>query len=463
MKEKSGRNVWMTRFEQFPILEYLLKWICITAVAGALIGSASALLLASLNWATDYRESHLWIIACLPLGGLLIGLMYHYWAGTAAKGNNFLIEEIRSSRNIIPFKMAPLVYVGTVLTHLFGGSAGREGTGVQMGGAIADWMSRLFRMHPYDRKIMVQIGISAGFASIFGTPLAGAVFGLEVIVVGRMRYDAIFPIFLSAFFAHFACHGWGIAHTSYCMSEVPGLDIVVLLWVLLASLIFGLVASAFSRSIVLWGQLAKRCVAYPPFRPLLGGVCIALCVWMLGTTKYIGLGVPTIVASFTEVQMWYDFLLKLLLTTFTIWFQGGRGDAALLCRCYVGQRAFRPVASACIFPGGIGLCGRFCRCHQYPNSLHADGHRALWSGGRHLLGRGLRHGLSVFRSYRHLHLAGVGQSEAFGLLETKGSDVAMKALFSSCYLNAFLGVKHRDVRWRVRNGNADYFRIFAAE
>lgn len=95
--------------------------------------------------------------------------------------------------------MAPLVYVGTVLTHLFGGSAGREGTGVQMGGAIADWMSRLFRMHPYDRKIMVQIGISAGFASIFGTPLAGAVFGLEVIVVGRMRYDAIFPIFLSAF------------------------------------------------------------------------------------------------------------------------------------------------------------------------------------------------------------------------------------------------------------------------
>ena len=92
MKEKSERKVWITRFEQFPILEYLLKWICITAVAGGLIGSASALLLASLNWATDYRESHLWIIACLPLGGLFIGLMYHYWAGTAAKGNNFLIE-----------------------------------------------------------------------------------------------------------------------------------------------------------------------------------------------------------------------------------------------------------------------------------------------------------------------------------------------------------------------------------
>lgn len=180
--------------EQLPILWYLLKWTVIGAVAGALIGSASALLLASLNWATDYRENNLWIIALLPLGGLAIGLMYHYLAGTAARGNNFLIEEIRSSRNIIPFKMAPLVYIGTVLTHLFGGSAGREGTGVQMGGAIADFMSRLFKMHPYDRKIMIQIGIGAGFASIFGTPLAGAVFALEVIIVGRVRYDAILPV-----------------------------------------------------------------------------------------------------------------------------------------------------------------------------------------------------------------------------------------------------------------------------
>ena len=95
--------------------------------------------------------------------------------------------------------MAPLVYIGTVLTHLFGGSAGREGTGVQMGGAIADFTSRAFKMHPYDRKIMIQIGIGAGFASVFGTPLAGAIFALEVIVIGRMRYDAILPIFLAFF------------------------------------------------------------------------------------------------------------------------------------------------------------------------------------------------------------------------------------------------------------------------
>lgn len=142
---------------------------------GACIGSASALLLVSLEWATQYREHHLWIIALLPVAGLLIGLMYHYWAGTASRGNNYLIEEIRSPHDIIPFRMAPLVYIGTVLTHLFGGSAGREGTGVQMGGAIADQFSRLFRMRRRDHRLMVAIGISAGFASVFGTPLAGAV------------------------------------------------------------------------------------------------------------------------------------------------------------------------------------------------------------------------------------------------------------------------------------------------
>ena len=313
------------KLEQIPILAYLFKWTIIGAIAGCLIGSASALLLASLNWATDYRENHLWIISLLPLGGLVIGLMYHYLAGTASKGNNFLIEEIRSSRNIIPFKMAPLVYIGTVITHLFGGSAGREGTGVQMGGAIADLISRTFRMHPYDRKTMIQIGIGAGFASIFGTPLAGAVFALEVIVVGRLRYDTILPVFISSFFAHLTCHSWGIEHTHYIMSKAPDLNIQTLVIVLVASIIFGLAAMVFSRLIGVWGNVAKKYINYPPLRPFVGGILIALFVYIIGSTKYIGLGVPTIVSSFSEMQMWYDPVLKILLTTFTIGvgFKGG--------------------------------------------------------------------------------------------------------------------------------------------
>lgn len=323
MKTLRNQNYWW-KFEQLPLLLYLCKWLFLSTLSGACIGSASALLLVSLEWVTQYRDHHLWIVAFLPVAGLLIGLMYHYWAGTASRGNNYLIEEIRSPRDIIPFRMAPLVYIGTVLTHLFGGSAGREGTGVQMGGAIADQFSRLFRMHRRDHRLMVVIGISAGFASVFGTPLAGAVFGLEVIVVGHMRYEAILPSFLSAAVASMVCHEWGVEHTHYVVSEVPLPDVSNLLWAVGTGILFGLVAMLFSRFIGFWSGMTKH-ISYPPFRPMIGGLVIASVVWMMGTTKYIGLGIPVIVASFSEQQMWYDFLLKILFTTFTIGvgFKGG--------------------------------------------------------------------------------------------------------------------------------------------
>lgn len=315
----------IARIQQIPQLFYLLKWTILSALAGGCIGSASALLLVSLQWATEYRESHLWIIALLPFAGLLIGLMYYYWAGSAARGNNFLIDEIRSPHGIIPFRMAPLVYIGTVFTHLFGGSAGREGTGVQMGGAIADCFSKFLHLCRRDHKVMVLIGISAGFASVFGTPLAGAVFGLEVIIVGRMRYDCILPAFLSAVFAHLACCSWGVAHTHYPAPLAPTLGVGNIAWTAIAGILFGLAAACFSRSIGFWSGLTKKLIAYPPFRPFVGGVIISLAVWAVGTTKYIGLGVPVIVDAFTTQQMWYDFALKLVFTTFTIGvgFKGG--------------------------------------------------------------------------------------------------------------------------------------------
>ncbi len=324
-KIKDNTKMLWNHTEQVPIFVYLLRWLVLSALAGAVIGSGSALLLVSLEWATRTREEHLWLIALLPLAGLVIGLMYHYWAGTASKGNNYLIEEIRSPNGIIPFRMAPLVYVGTVLTHLFGGSAGREGTGVQMGGALADRFSKYLHLPAHDHQIMVTIGISAGFASVFGTPLAGAVFALEVVIIGRMRYDAILPAFLSAVFAHLACEAWGVTHTHYHIGTVPSISPELILWTLLVSMAFGVVSMLFSRSVGFWSRLGSKYIAYPPFRPLVGGVVIALAVWLLGTTKYIGLGVPTLVASFHEQQQLYDFALKLLFTTFTIGvgFKGG--------------------------------------------------------------------------------------------------------------------------------------------
>lgn len=312
-------------FEQIPSLLYLSKWLLICLTLGAIVGSISAFFLWSLDWATNWRESHVWIIAFLPVGGLFIGLSYHLFGSSVVKGNNLLLDEFHSPTKIIPLRMAPLVLFGTIATHLFGGSAGREGTAVQIGGAIADRFTKVLKLSERDRRIVLIAGISAGFASVFGTPLAGGIFALEVLVLGRIRLDAIIPSFMAAILADYFCTVWGISHTQYHISNVAAMTPVNLLWCLLAGIIFGLVAMLFSKSTHFWGILFKSKIKYPPLRPVIGGAVLALVVYFMGTTKYIGLGVPTIVDAFNIDMKSYDFLLKVLFTSFTLGagFKGG--------------------------------------------------------------------------------------------------------------------------------------------
>jgi len=311
--------------EQVPTLLYLVKWVFICLLLGAVAGSVSAFFLTSLEWATNYRESHLWIIWLLPIGGFIIGLSYHLYGNEVVKGNNLLLEEFHSPKKIIPFKMAPLVLFGTIVTHLFGGSAGREGTAVQIGGAIADQFTKILKLSKRDRQILLIAGISAGFASVFGTPLAGGIFALEVLVLGRIRLDAIIPSFMGAVFANYFCEIWNVSHTHYHISEVAEMNPINLLWALLAGIIFGLVAMLFSKSTHFWSNLFKKHIKYPPLRPVIGGVILAITIYFMGTTKYIGLGIPTIVDAFDVNLNSYDFLLKVLLTSFTLGagFKGG--------------------------------------------------------------------------------------------------------------------------------------------
>lgn len=306
------------------LTKYLVKWLSLAIVSGLLVGSASALLLVSLVWATNTREDHTWIIWLLPLGGLAVGLLYEYWGKTVVKGNNQLIDELHSPKNIIPFRMAPLIYIGTVITHLFGGSAGREGTAVQMGGAIVDQFSKILNLNKENRKILIIMGISAGFASVFGTPLAGAIFALEVLIIGRMRYDAIVPSFLAAVVADYTCTAWGVPHTHYHIDFVPTMSNIGFFTAILSGVIFGIVSTFFSKGIHRFQDLAAN-IKYAPLRPFYGGLIIAIVVFLLGTTKYIGLGIPTIVEAFETPLPYYDFAIKILLTAFTIGvgFKGG--------------------------------------------------------------------------------------------------------------------------------------------
>ena len=315
----------LTSIEQIPSLVYLFKWIIICTLIGAIAGSISAFFLLSLEWATNYREAHLWIIALLPVGGFLVGLSYHLYGNSVVKGNNLLLEEFHTPKKVIPFKMAPLVLFGTIATHLFGGSAGREGTAVQIGGAVADQFTKIFKLNNQDRKILLIAGISAGFASVFGTPLAGGIFALEVLILGRIRLDAIVPSFLAAVLADYFCQAWNVGHTHYHINSIAEMNPANLLWALLAGIIFGLVSMLFSKSTHFWSSQFKKYIKYPPLRPFIGGVVIAIAVYLIGTTKYIGLGVPTIVDSFSEAMNKYDFLVKVLFTSFTLGagFKGG--------------------------------------------------------------------------------------------------------------------------------------------
>ncbi|UII22264.1 voltage-gated chloride channel family protein [Fulvivirga ligni] len=324
MNKEKLRNL-LSSIEQIPSLVYVLKWFVICLLIGAVAGSISAFFLVSLEWATNWREEHLWIIALLPVGGFIVGLSYHLYGDSVVKGNNLLLEEFHSPKKIIPFKMAPLVLFGTVVTHFFGGSAGREGTAVQIGGAVADRFTKIFKLSNRDRKIILIAGISAGFASVFGTPLAGGVFALEVLILGRIRLDAIIPSFLAAVLSDYFCRIWNVSHTHYHIDSVVDMNVPNLGWAILAGIIFGLVAMLFSKSTHFWSSLFKSKIKYPPLRPVIGGAILAIAIYLIGTTKYIGLGVPTIVASFHEQMNSYDFLLKVLFTSFTLGagFKGG--------------------------------------------------------------------------------------------------------------------------------------------
>ncbi|WP_125666095.1 voltage-gated chloride channel family protein [Paenibacillus baekrokdamisoli] len=346
----------------------ILKWILYGGMVGILSGCASALFLYSLDTVTKARTGSPWLLFLLPVGGVIISYLYMKLGKNAGKGNNLLIEQIQAGDEPIPLRMAPLVLLGTLTTHLFGGSAGREGTAVQMGGSLAEWIGKWLRVGALDRRILLMCGISGGFGSVFGTPLAGTLFGLEVITIGVIRYEALIPCFTSSFVGDLVTKAWGINHIHYSMSGIPQLTVMVLIKVIIASILFGLCSRIFSGLIHWLKEAFTRIMPNMMLKSVVGGVIIILLVSVLGTRDYMGLSLPLLVQAFQEPVSTFAFLWKMVFTWITLGagYLGGEVTPLFVIGAALGSALSGLLLLSAPFLAGLGLIGVFSGATNTP-------------------------------------------------------------------------------------------------
>lgn len=319
----------------------LVIWVLVSLIIGALIGAVSASFLYILDWITQTRENNSAIVWLLPFSGLLIVWLYQISGKNLDKGNNLLITTYHNPNSKISWLLAPIIYLTTLITHLFGGSAGREGTAMQMGGSIADQFSFVFKNPEFHKKTLIICGISGGFASLFGTPITGIVFGFEVFILLRIPVISILPAVVTTFTAYYISNVFNAPHTHYDAILYNQSNPIDILWFILAGLLFGGASYLYISMHLFFKDLIKKINQSPYIIVAVGGVLISLFVYFMGT-KYIGLGIPTILASFDNALPVYDFLIKILITAFTlaIGFKGGEVTPLFFIGAAMGNALF---------------------------------------------------------------------------------------------------------------------------
>ncbi|MBF8808307.1 MAG: voltage-gated chloride channel family protein [Enterococcus lacertideformus] len=350
------------------VIVYMIKWILITLVLGILMGSLSAFFLNSLTLVTNVRLENPWLLSFLPLSGGIFAFLYHSYGKNSARGNDLVIDQGNGGEEKIPLRLIPLTLFGTITTHLFGGSVGREGTAVQMGGALAENFARLLRLNKVERELLIISGISAGFSSVFGTPLAGTLFGLEVLAIGKVRTEAIFPSFFAALFANFVTESFGIKHTHYQMGNIPSWDFSLFLKLLIAGMIFGIIGWVFSRSIVFLKAWYGKRMPNPVWRNFIGGAIVVSLAIILQTQRYLGLSLPLLADAFNGTTRFYDFIGKLGFTILSLGagYQGGEVTPLFEIGATLGA-ALAPFLHVSIpFLAGLGFIGVFSGATNTP-------------------------------------------------------------------------------------------------
>lgn len=368
----------------FAALRRLGLWLALAAPVGVLAGSASAFFLWSLECVTQTRFDQPWLLWLLPVAGVGIAWAFQLAGKNAERGTNLLIDEIHQPGGGVPVRITPLVLGATLGTHLFGGSAGREGTAVQMGGGLASGFARVCRIPAEHRSLLLMAGVATGFGSVFGTPLAGAIFALEVLTMGRIRYEFIVPCLLAAFVGDFTCAAWGVHHAVYRIAaELPGgglafghLDAAALGKAALVGAACGLCARFFALATHGVGAASKRYVSVFWLRPAIGGVVVIALTYALGTREYLGIGTwspnagdVTLATVFSAggAETW-SWFWKLVFTAITLGFgfKGGEVTPLFFIGGALGNVLAGPLGIPVDLGAGLGFVAVFAGASNTP-------------------------------------------------------------------------------------------------
>jgi len=300
----------------------LLRWVVLAGLTGIVVGIVGGLFGVGITKVTAFRGSHPWMLYLLPLAGLAIVALYRldpYKGGT-----NRVLEGVQSD-TYVPLRMAPLIVVSTVLTHAFGGSAGREGAALQLGGSIGGTIGKWLKLDEYDRKIMIMCGMSAGFSALFGTPLTATVFAMEVISVGIMQYAALVPCSLAALVAEETARLVGASGEHFKLVNVPEFDLRSAVMVIILAVLCAAISILFCTTLHYTENLYQKWIPNEWVRIVAGALLIILMTRLLGTTDYLGAGMNVIERSFEGEVIAAAFLLKIVFTAVTLGsgFKGG--------------------------------------------------------------------------------------------------------------------------------------------
>ncbi|MBR6626737.1 MAG: chloride channel protein [Lachnospiraceae bacterium] len=346
----------------------LVKGLVTGSGIGVLVGLVCGIFGRLLIEANAFRVENRWIVWLLPLAGLVIVFLYKFFRNTHDTGTNMVISSIHSSTDI-PLKMAPLIFVSTILTHLCGGSAGREGAAIQLGGSISNAVGKVFKLNDNDQRIIIMSGISAGFAALFGTPMAAAIFALEVISIGIMHYSALVSCVTAAMMARFVAQRFGVEPEFFPVAEVPAMDPAVFLKIVFFAALAGGVSILFCIILHSTEHLYKKHIKNQYVRIFLSGCLILLLTGLLGTDEYLGSGRMLIEEIFhTQKTGYFTFLIKMIFTALTLGagYKGGEIIPSFCIGAAFGCMAATVFGLPVSLVTACGMVGLFCGVTNCP-------------------------------------------------------------------------------------------------